>query len=101
MGGLGTDFEYSLEEVRRKVGSDPANPILLFGDVEYWKDKITSRFQRNLSSGTIVGSEWISNCLFCIQNAAQGLNVYRSFFNGTLDIGKSGPVYKEGFVIMK
>nr|MBA3817066.1 hypothetical protein [Parachlamydiaceae bacterium] len=34
-GGVGTDFEFCLEEVRRKVGSVPPNPILLFGEVEY------------------------------------------------------------------
>jgi len=100
MGGIGTDFEFSLEEVRRKIGIAPAHPILLFGDPEYWKDKITARFQRNLSSGTIAGSEWISNCIFCIQNADQGLKIYRSFFSGALNIGKNGPVYKEGFVIV-
>ncbi|HLB59408.1 MAG TPA: hypothetical protein VJL87_04930, partial [Bdellovibrionota bacterium] len=33
-GGIGTDFEYCLEEVRRKTGTAPANPILLFGEVD-------------------------------------------------------------------
>ncbi len=99
-GGIGTDFEYCLEELRRKVGSSPAYPIMLFGDSQYWKDKITSRFQLNLKSGTISGSEWVSNCIFCIQNAEQGLKIYRSFFSGTLKIGKNGPIYKDGFVIV-
>jgi predicted Rossmann-fold nucleotide-binding protein len=97
-GGIGTDFEYSLEELRRKVGSTEATPVLLFGSPEYWKDKITSRFQRNLNSGTIVGSEWISNCFFCVQTAEQGLKVYEKFFSGSLNIGKDGPIFKEGFV---
>lgn len=98
MGGIGTDFEYSLEEVRRKVGAAPSCPILLFGSSDYWERKITDRFQCNLESGTIKGSEWISNCFYCIQSAEQGLKIYREFFSGTLPIGKNGPVYQEGFV---
>lgn len=97
MGGIGTDFEYSLEEVRRKVGSVPSNPILLFGSKEYWQQKETSRFQCNLATGTIKGSEWISNCFYCVENAEQGLKVYREFFKGTLPIGRSGPIYPDGF----
>lgn len=97
MGGIGTDFEMSLEEVRRKVGSTQANPIILFGRHDYWQKKITSRFLCNLESGTIKGSEWISNCFYCIQNAEQGLKIYYEFFSGTLPIGKKGPVYEEGF----
>lgn len=99
-GGIGTDFEFCLEQLRRKVGSMPGYPILLIGDIAYWQDKITSRFQANVKTGTIAGSEWVSNCMFCIQNAAQGLRLYRSFFNGTLKIGKNGPIYNEGFVIL-
>ncbi|MGE5195753.1 MAG: LOG family protein, partial [Anaerolineae bacterium] len=98
MGGIGTDFEFALEEARRKVGSSPPNPVLLFGDVDYWQKKITSRFRCNLEIGTIAGSEWISNCFYCVQNAAQGLKVYRQFFSGTLQIGKNGPIYPDGFV---
>jgi predicted Rossmann-fold nucleotide-binding protein len=98
-GGIGTDFELCLEELRLKVGASPAHPVLLFGDVSYWREKITSRFQRNRSSGTIAGSEWVSNCLFCIQNAEQGLRIYRSFFSGTLKIGKNAPISEDGFVI--
>jgi len=99
-GGIGTDFEYSLEEVRRKVGSSPATPVLLFGSKEYWTDKITSRFKRNLQEGTIVGSEWVSNCFFCVQNAEHALKVYRQYFSGTLRIGKGEPYYEEGFVLV-
>lgn len=98
MGGIGTDFEYSLEEVRRKVGSVTLTPILLFGEIDYWKEKISSRFKCNLLTGTIKGSEWISNCFFCIQNAEQGLKIYREYFQGTLPIGRSGPIYEDGFV---
>jgi len=100
-GGIGTDFEYSLEEVRRKVGSVPSNPILLFGEPDYWRQKITSRFRLNNATGTIKGSEWITNCFYCIQNAKQGLRIYRDFFKGTLPIGKNGPVFEEGFCIVE
>lgn len=99
-GGIGTDFEHALEEIRRKIGASPLTPILLFGTEEYWKDKITSRFQCNLKAGTIAGSEWISNCFYCIQNAGQGLKIYRDYFAGTLPIGPNGPVFQEGFTII-
>lgn len=98
MGGIGTDFEFSLEEVRRKVGAAAPYPILLFGENSYWEPKITPRFKCNIASGTIRGSEWLSNCFYCIQTAKQGLHVYREFFKGTLPIGKDGPIYEEGFV---
>lgn len=100
MGGIGTDFEYSLEEVRRKVGSTSCNPIILLGTPEYWRSKVTSRFKCNLETGTIKGSEWISNCFFCIQKAEQGLRIYREFFQNSLAIGKNGPIYEEGFVVV-
>lgn len=96
-GGIGTDFEYALEEVRRKVDPARTTPIILFGEYLYWKEKITSKFQCNLRAGTIKGSEWISNCFYCIQKAEQGLEVYRKFFNGNLQIGKKGPIYEDGF----
>ena len=100
-GGIGTDFEYTLEEVRRKVGSVTATPILLFGEVEYWRKKITERFRCNLDTGTISGSEWLSNCFYCIQTAEQGLKVYKDYFQNKLQIGKKGPIYKDGFVAVK
>jgi len=100
-GGIGTDFEYSLEEVRRKVGSIAITPIILFGDPDYWRQKITPRFQCNLASGTIAGSEWTSNCFYCVQNAKQALKVYTSFFTGNLKIGKDGPMFPEGFLSVK
>ncbi len=96
-GGIGTDFEEMLEEVRRKTGSTPANPVLLFGKPDYWRRKITSRFQVNRETGTIQGSEWVSNCFYCIESAEQGLWVLSRFFNNTLKIGKNGPVYDDGF----
>ncbi len=99
MGGIGTDFEYCLEEVRRKVGPAAPTPVLLFGNPEYWKKKISSRFKCNVETGTISGSEWVSNCFFCVQNAAQGLKIYKQFFSGTLKLGINGPTYEDGFVI--
>jgi len=101
MGGVGTDFEFYLEEVRRKVGAVPATPVMLFGSPDYWKAKITSDFQVNLKTGTIKGSEWLSNCFYCIQTGEQGLKVFHDYFKGTLPIGKNGPVYEDGFVIVK
>ncbi len=98
MGGIGTDFEYSLEEVRRKVGSINPTPVLLVGEIDYWKDKITSRFQVNLNSGTIKGSEWLSSCFFCVQNAQQALEVYRKYFTGELVISPHSGVQPLGFV---
>ena len=100
MGGIGTDFEYSLEEVRRKVGSVPNTPVILFGEVDYWRQKITNRFKCNLFCGTIKGSEWISNCFFCIQTAEQGLSVYKKFFDNQLPIGQKEPSHEDGFVIV-
>ena len=100
-GGIGTDFEYALEEVRRKVGAVKATPILLFGKEEYWKEKVSPRFRSNLKHGTIKGSEWTSNCFYCVDSAALGLEVYRRFFDGTLPIGKDGPTYEEGFCLAK
>jgi hypothetical protein len=97
-GGIGTDFEYALEEVRRKVSAVPATPILLFGDSEYWTAKITPRFQANLKAGTIRGSEWLSNCFYRVQTAEEGLKVYEAYFADKLPIGRSGPVYEKGFV---
>jgi len=98
-GGIGTDFEFALEEVRRKVGAVEPTPIILFGEPEYWSEKITSRFQSNLAHGTIKGSEWLSNSFFCVRKAEQALEVYRQYFTGTLPIGKEGPTYPEGFVV--
>jgi predicted Rossmann-fold nucleotide-binding protein len=100
IGGIGTDFEFALEEVRRKVEVVDPTPVLLFGSPDYWKAKISSRFQINYSAGVIKGSEWISNCFYCIQSAEQGLSVYRDFFTGKLSIGPKGPIYEDGFKIV-
>ena len=100
-GGIGMDFEYTLEEVRRKTGSCPITPVLLFGEVNYWRRKVTSRFQINRESGTIKNSEWVSNCFYCIQTARQGLSVLRRYFDNQLPIGKDGPIYDDGFCIVE
>jgi predicted Rossmann-fold nucleotide-binding protein len=97
MGGIGTDFEYSLEEVRLKVGARPHSPIVLFGSPEYWKRKITSRFQLNKECGTIKGSEWVSNNFICIQTAEQGVRLFKDYFSNRLEIGHGGKVHEEGF----
>ena len=73
--------------------------MLLFGTPDYWRQKITTRYQCNLQTGTIAGSEWVSNCFYCVENGQQGLQVYRQFFSGTLKIGINGPVYEDGFAI--
>ncbi|MDE3046297.1 MAG: hypothetical protein KGJ02_06610 [Verrucomicrobiota bacterium] len=99
-GGIGMDFEYTLEEVRRKTGSCPINPILLFGEPDYWRRKVTSRFQLNRETGTTKGSEWVSNCFYCIQTAEQGLSVLRKFFENRLPLGKDGPVCDDGFCLV-
>lgn len=99
-GGVGTDFEFALEMIHRKVGTISAKPIILFGEESYWKEKISSNFKCNLKNKTITGSEWISNCLYCISSADQGLRVYRAFFEGRLAIGKKGLFYPEGFAVV-
>ena len=96
-GGYGTDFEHCLEEVRRKVGSIPPTPVLLFGNPEYWRKKITSRFHCNQESRTILGSEWVSNCFYCVSNAELGMKVYRQYFTNNLSIGPDYPPYPDGF----
>ncbi len=96
-GGIGTDFEFALEEVRRKVGSHGCSPALLFGSKEHWEAKISPRFQENQKLGTIKGSEWVSNCFYSVKNADEALEILKRFFENRLPIGKKGPIYKRGF----
>jgi len=98
MGGIGTDFEFCLEEVRRKVGAQAPTPVLLFGPAQYWKEKITSRFQCNFTSGTIAGSEWVSNCFYAIETAKEGVEIYKRYFSGALPIGPKHPYSESGFI---
>lgn len=100
IGGIGTDFEFALEEVRRKIGTTSATPVLLFGPEEHWKQKISHRYRCNLEMGTIKGSEWVSNCFYCVQTGEEGIEIYRRFFEGSLKIGKDGPIYENGFATL-
>jgi len=95
-GGIGTDFEYALEEVRRKVCTTPPNPMVLFGDT--WPPKITHRFQTNLAAGVIKGSEWIANVPYVVTGGKQALKVLTSFFEGTLPIGPTHPGNEIGYI---
>lgn len=97
MGGIGTDFELFLEQVRRKTGASPPTPVLLFGSLEYWTTKLSHIWELNFQCGTIKDSEWVSNCFFQVENAKQALDVYHRFFNNTLKIGINGPIYSRGF----
>lgn len=99
VGGYGTDFELALEEAERKVHPYHSTPVILLGPADYWRAKITNRFRCNIESGTIRGSEWVSNCFYCVDNALEALEVYTAYAQGFLGIGKDGPVYEEGFCI--
>lgn len=97
MGGYGTDFELALEGVRRKVSTKTPTPVLFLGNHDYWREKITPAFQANLRTGTIQGSEWVSNCFYVVETPSAALKVYKEYFSGTLPIGKNFPSSKEGF----
>lgn len=100
-GGIGTDFEYALEEVRRKVATTPPHPLILFGTVEHWGGKITGRYQENLRSGTIKGSEWISTIPWVVETGVEALELYRDFFHGVLPVGPGHPPSDRGFMVAK
>lgn len=100
-GGIGTDFELMLETLRTQVSMKTAAPILLFGSPDYWRDKITPLFKSNRQNGTIRGSEWVSNCFFCVQNHEQALQVYYQYFTNRLAIGPNAAPNDDGFVIVK
>ncbi|CCW62040.1 unnamed protein product [Phytomonas sp. EM1] len=101
IGGIGTDFEYALEEVNRKVGAVPPTPIILFGTVEYWTNKISSRFRENYRSRTIKGSEWLSTVPWVVSTGKEALEVYRDFFDGVLPIGAGYPTNERGFMVAR
>lgn len=100
-GGIGTDFEYALEEVRRKVATTPPFPMILFGTAEHWGGKITGRYRENLRSGTIKGSEWISTIPWVVESGKEALEVYRDFFYGVLPVGPGHPPSDRGFMVAK
>eukprot|EP00796_Vickermania_ingenoplastis_P005252 gene5252-3763_t len=100
-GGIGTDFEYALEEVRRKVATTPPHPMILFGSAEHWGGKISGRYRENLRSGTIKGSEWISTIPWVVETGKEALEVYRDFFYGVLPVGPGHPPSDRGFMVAK
>lgn len=100
IGGIGTDFELMLELVSIKTGKKPPVPVLLFGPAEYWKAKLSHLYQVNVESGTLQGSEWISNCIYCIENPEAGVRVFEQYLDRTLPIGPDHPPYSQGFAII-
>ena len=97
-GGTGTDFEQALEEVRRQTGSfEYLTPVILFHSEGYWEKKISSRYQLNVETGTLHGSEWISNCFFVASTAEEVLSIWSAFFKEQLKIGPEYPGPKRGF----
>lgn len=99
-GGIGTDFEFCLEEVRRKTGSGPITPVLLLGHPDYWRAKIRSRTHINRQTGSIAGSEWVANCFFNAQTPQACHALYNDYFAGRLAIGPGHPVPEDGFVLL-
>ncbi len=97
-GGVGTDFEHSLELLRTQVGNRPPAPVLLFGPSEYWHEKITPIYKINRKMGTIRGSEWVSNVFFCVQNHKQALAIYYKYFTNRLSLGPNFPPADDGFI---
>lgn len=97
LGGIGTDFEFALEQVRRKVGTGIPTPALLLGPTDYWRGKITSGYIQNCKSGTNRGAEWVSNCFYAVDNAEKALSIYQKYFAGKLPIGPKAPPAPDGF----
>jgi predicted Rossmann-fold nucleotide-binding protein len=97
-GGTGTDFEFALENLRTQAGlREYTVPVILFGTLEYWENKISTRFKQNLESGTVKESEWVSNTFFLARNAAEALDVYSRYFKGILPIGSTYKSFNRGF----
>ncbi|MFZ4772619.1 MAG: hypothetical protein ACOYK9_01340 [Chlamydiia bacterium] len=101
IGGYGSDLELALEVVGRQVGSYEITPILLFGEPDYWEQKITSRFVLNSKTGTLRGTEFLSNCLIQVSSGEEALKVYKEFFSNNLTLGPTGRVYPKGFCTFK
>jgi hypothetical protein len=94
-------LELALEVVGRQVGSYEVTPILLFGDVYYWEQKITSRFTLNHESGTLRTGEYLSNCLIQVSSGTEAVEVYKHFFKEKLQLGTKGRIYLRGFRLFK
>lgn len=97
-GGIGTDFELALEIMSLKTGFKAPVPVFLLGSMSYWERKLSTVYETNKRAGTIQGSEWISNCLFYLSSAEQGVEVFRQYIEGTLPIGPNHPSKEQGFV---
>lgn len=97
IGGYGTDLELALEVVGRQVGSYEITPILLFGEKEYWEQKISSRFMLNAKTGTLRHGEFLSNTLIQVESGEQALETYKLFFSNKLNLGTHGRIYSRGF----
>ena len=97
IGGYGTYLELSLEIVGRQVGSYEITPILLFGEKEYWEQKITSRFMLNAKTKTLRAGEALSNLLIQVNTGEQALETYKLFFSNQLKLGVNGRIYPRGF----
>lgn len=100
IGGLGTDFELALELISIKTGKKPPVPVFLLGSADYWKEKVTPIYQSNCRLGTNRGSEWVSNCVFCISSPQAGIEIFRKYMTNTLPIGPDHPPYPEGFIVV-
>ena len=86
-------------QARLRVSEDKEFTISFTFRLDDAAKKITNRFQCNMHSWTIKGSEWISNSFFCISTAEEGLKIYRDYFMGELPIGPGYPIFNEGFVV--
>ncbi|AFS20372.1 LOG family protein [Chlamydia psittaci] len=97
-GGMGTDFEFCLELISIKTGKKPPVPIFLIGPAAYWREKVTPIYQTNCKTGTNRGSEWVSNCVFCISSPQAGIEIFQRYITNTLPIGPEHPPYPDGFL---
>ncbi|WP_201456732.1 LOG family protein [Chlamydia sp. 17-3921] len=100
LGGVGTDFELALELVSLKTKKKAPVPVFLIGPEDYWTEKISSLYKINIAGGTIQGSEWIYNCLFCISSAEAGIRVFHDYLLQTLPIGPEYPPPEKGFTVV-
>ncbi|EPP34985.1 hypothetical protein CP8484711_0530, partial [Chlamydia psittaci 84-8471/1] len=44
------------------------------------------------------GSEWVSNCVFCISSPQAGIEIFQRYITNTLPIGPEHPPYPDGFL---
>ncbi len=100
-GGIGTDFEYALEEVSRKVGSTHATPVLLFGTPDYWEEKTTSCFPRQPRNWNHQRVRMGQQLLLLRPKCQAGSQSLPRFLHRHPPIGKHGPVYSRGFAAVK